>query len=262
MGFSESTIIGALLGVLVTRPAYMPQFTSLFLKGVYITIYCPLCNKSSNDIRFIGNFCEECVVKKLEVKIPETVTVFQCRWCKRIKEGKTFSRMSNNSLQRAVKIELKLPYDVKVSAHTAKQIDATFITEIDEDRVSFNRTLNYEIAHETCQRCYRISSGYYEAVVQIRGDVKRTDNLIGKITKYVQRRGGFVAKIEDMGNGKDVYVSDKLMMNTFFKDYDIKPVRSFRLYGEKKGIKLYRNTYSLHFDTPPPVANKFTKRDL
>jgi NMD protein affecting ribosome stability and mRNA decay len=225
-----------------------------------MTIYCPLCNKSSDDIRFIGNFCEECIVKKLEKKVPEKVVIFQCRWCKRIKEGKTFSRMSNPSLQRAVKIELKLPFEVKATAHTAKQIDCTFITEIDGERVSFNRTLNYEIAHETCQRCYRISSGYYEAVVQLRGDKIRIDNLITKITKYVQRRGGFIAKIDDVNEGKDVYISDKLMTNTFFKDYDIKPVRSFRLYGEKKGIKLYRNTYALHFDTPEPVPNKFTKK--
>jgi len=167
--------------------------------------------------------------------------------------------MSNPSLQRTIKMELKLPYEVKVTGHTAKEIDATFITDIDGERASFNRTLTYKIAHETCQRCYRISSGYYEAVVQARGDEKRIDNLIAKIIKYVQRRGGFIAKIEDMRDGKDIYASDKLMMNAFFKDYDIKPVRSFRLYGEKKGVKLYRNTYSIHFDTPAPVPNKFTK---
>ncbi len=207
----------------------------------------------------MGNFCELCVIAKLEKKVPDTVTILQCRFCKRIKEGKTFSRMSNPSLQRAVKIELKLPYEVKVTAHTGKEIDATFITEVDGDRVSFNRTLKYEIAHETCQRCYRISSGYYEAVAQLRGDRGRIDNLIAKITKYVQRRGGFIAKIDDVKEGRDVYVSDKLMMNEFFKDYHIKPMRSFRLYGEKKGVRLYRNTYALHFDAPQPVPNRFTK---
>ena len=206
----------------------------------------------------MGNFCEACVVEKLEKKVPTTVTIIQCRWCKRIKEGQIFSRMSNASLQRAVKIALKSPYDVKVTAHTGKQIDATFITEVDGERVSFNRTLDYKITHETCQRCYRISSGYYEALVQLRGNKGRIDNLIAKITKYLQRRGGFIAKIEVAKDGKDVYVSDKLMMNTFFKDYNIKPARSFRLYGEKRGIRLYRNTYALHFDEPGHTPNTFT----
>jgi NMD protein affecting ribosome stability and mRNA decay len=35
------------------------------------------------------------------------------------------------------------------------------------------------------------------------------------------------------------------MANAFFHDYDLKPTRSFRLYGMKRGKKVYRNTYSL-----------------
>ncbi|HIH50177.1 TPA: hypothetical protein HA291_01835, partial [Candidatus Micrarchaeota archaeon] len=87
--------------------------------------------------------------------------------------------------------------------------------------------------------------GYYEALVQLRGDWDRINSLIRNITKYVERRNGFIAKIEKVENGKDVYLSDKLMANAFFHDYDLKPTRSFRLYGMKRGKKVYRNTYSL-----------------
>jgi NMD protein affecting ribosome stability and mRNA decay len=80
----------------------------------------------------------------------------------------------------------------------------------------------------------------------LRGSGERINNLIKKITKYVERREGFITKIEIVENGKDVYVSDKLIMNEFFKDYELKPKRSFRLYGMKRGKKLFRNTYSLH----------------
>jgi NMD protein affecting ribosome stability and mRNA decay len=138
-------------------------------------------------------------------------------------------------------------------------IDTVFIFDVDDEKVNFNKKLLYKIAHETCQRCYRISSGYYEAIAQLRGDKQRIENLIAKITKYVQRRGGFIAKIESVENGKDVYLSDKLMTNTFFKDYDLKPARSFRLYGMKKGRKLYRNTYSIQFDKIEPKHNTFAK---
>jgi NMD protein affecting ribosome stability and mRNA decay len=224
-----------------------------------MTIYCPLCNKNSDEIRFIGNFCEDCVVAKLSKNVPETATILQCRWCKRIKDGETFARMSNKSLAHAVKVGLKLKEDVKVTAHTGKEMDAVFIFDVDGEKVQYNRKLPYKIAHETCQRCYRISSGYYEAVVQLRGDKQRIENMIAKLTKYVQRRGGFIAKTEDMDNGKDVYLSDKLMTNTFFKDYDIKPTRSFRLYGMKKGRKLFRNTYSVVFEKVEPKHNTFTK---
>lgn len=210
-------------------------------------------------MRFVGSFCEECVIKKLAKNIPDSLTIHQCRFCRRILEGKTFSRMSNISLSRAAKIELRLKPEIKVTAHTGKELDAVIIFDVDGERVSFPKKLAYKIAHQTCERCYKISSGYYEAVSQLRGDTKRIDNLIAKIIKYMQRRGGFIAKIDNVDNGKDVYVSDKLMMNQFFKDYDIKPVRSFRLYGMKNGRKVYRNTYSLHFDPVAPTPNRFTK---
>ncbi len=225
-----------------------------------MTIYCPLCNKSSDDIRFVGNFCEECVIKKLEKNLPSVVTIYQCRWCRRIKEGKTFSHISKKALARAAKLELKLKEEVKVKDYKYEDfIDAALVFDVDGEKVIVPRKLEFKIAHETCQRCYQISSGYYESVVQLRGDKQRIENLIAKITKYVQRRGGFIAKIDNVDNGKDLYISDKLMTTAFFKDYDIKPVRSFRLYGMKMGRKLYRNTYALKFDPPQDVPNRFTK---
>jgi len=212
-----------------------------------MTIYCPLCNSSSEDVRFIGNFCEPCIVKKLEKKVPAKVTVYQCRWCERIKEGRTFSRMNNKSLSRAVKIELRLQDDVRVKKHDKDSISAVIVTQVDGERVAFPVKFELKIAHETCQRCYWISSGYYEAIVQLRGNREKIDRLVEKIKKYVERRGGFVVKTEEMeNNGLDIYTSDKLAMNEFFHDYKLKPARSFRLYGMKNGRKVYRNTYSLH----------------
>jgi nonsense-mediated mRNA decay protein 3 len=212
-----------------------------------MTIYCPLCNKSSDEIRFVGNFCEECIIKKLEKKIPENCVLLQCRFCKRIKEGKTFSKMGNKSVARSIKISLKIPDEIKVKFHTDEFIDAIITSIVENEKVSFPKRFMYKIKHETCQRCYWIASGYYEAVVQLRGNRFRIDNLVKKLKKYIERRDGFIAKIENVeNNGVDVYTSNKLMMNDFIHDYDLKATRSYRLYGMKRGKSVYRNTYSLH----------------
>ncbi len=217
-------------------------------------IFCPLCNRSSDDIRFVGSFCEACVVKRLARSIPERATIKQCRFCRRIKEGKTFSKMGGKSLSRAIKIETRFKGTVKVKEYDAKGADAAFIFDVDGEEVSVPAHVSIKITHETCRRCYQISSGYYEAVVQLRGSSKRIESLVAKIEKYVQRRGGFIAKMEDVDRGRDLYVSDKIMMNQFFKDYDLKPVRSFRLFGLKYGRKIYRNTYSLHLEMPKQIG--------
>jgi NMD protein affecting ribosome stability and mRNA decay len=228
------------------RGFYIWQGNKCTKVGVNITIYCPLCNKSSDEIRFVGNFCESCIIKKLEKRIPDKVTVYQCRFCNRIKEGRIFSRMGNKALARAIRIELKLQEDVKVKAFNSEEVSAVFRAEVDGEKVIFPKRLALKIAHETCQRCYRISSGYYEAIVQLRGNFVKINSIIARITKYVEKRGGFIAKVDKVENGKDVYVSDKLAMNEFFNYCHLKPTRSFRLYGMKNGKKVYRNTYSMH----------------
>jgi len=213
-----------------------------------MTIYCPTCNRSSDDTRFLGNFCEFCIIKKIEKAIPDSVIIYQCRFCKMIKEGNTFAAFKNRSFAGAIEAELRLnsEWRVKVRDYTDGEVDCVFIKNYENEKVGFPKRLKYKIARQTCQRCERISGGYYEAILQLRGDWDRINNLIAKITKYVGRRNGFIAKMEKVENGKDLYMSDKLMANEFFHDYDIKPTRSFRLYGVKRGKRVYRNTYSLH----------------
>ncbi len=213
-----------------------------------MTIYCPTCNRSSDDTRFIGSFCEFCIIKKIEKNIPESITIYHCRFCNKIKEVNTFVEPKKRSFAGAVQSVLKLnnEWKVKVNDFSDSEIDCVFIKTYEGEKVAFPKMLKYKFAKETCERCERISGGYYEALVQLRGDWDRINSLIRNITKYVERREGFIAKIESVPNGKDIYVSNKMMMNEFFNDYDLKPTRSFRLYGVKRGKKVYRNTYSLH----------------
>lgn len=215
-----------------------------------MAIYCPTCNRSSDEIRFIGNFCEFCIIKKLEKQIPaSSITILKCKFCNRIKEGETFSEISKPALARAIEIGFKLNsmWKVKVKDFDDKTMHTVFIADYQNEKVGIPKDIEYKFGKQTCQRCDKISGGYYEAILQLRGDFDRINNLIAKVTKYVEKRNGFIAKIEKVEGGKDVYLSDKLMTNDFVHDYELKPKRSFRLYGMKNGRKLYRNTYSLHF---------------
>lgn len=185
-------------------------------------------------------------MERLSRDVPDSVVINQCRFCRRIKEGKIFSKMRKDSLSRAIRIGMKLQCEVKVKNYDAKNADAVMIYTVEDEKVNVPKHVSIKIKYETCQRCYRISAGYYEAVVQLRGDFNKMEKLEGRIKRYVERRGGFITKTEKTDYGLDIYASDKMMMNEFFKDYNLKPKRSFRLYGVRRGRKLYRNTYSLH----------------
>lgn len=211
-----------------------------------ITIYCPTCNRSSDDTRFAGNFCEVCVIEKLQRNFPERITILQCRFCQRVKEGKTFFPLTKLSLSRIMEIELKLKCKIKVREFSEKEVTADFIYDVDGQKVSFGRTLILKIAHETCRRCYQIKSGYYEAVVQLRGNRVKIERLTSMLTAFIEKNGGFIAKVEKEENGEDVYTSDKLATHEFMHLHKLKPIRSYRLYGVKNGRQVYRNTFSLH----------------
>ncbi|MDE1868884.1 MAG: hypothetical protein KGH60_02880 [Candidatus Micrarchaeota archaeon] len=212
-----------------------------------MTIYCPTCNRSSDEVRFIGNFCQICIAEKLSRKIPEKVIIKQCRFCERIKTREGFAIMSANNIGKVIVSEFKLKdCKAKVKERTKDGATVEFRCFVDESVVAFDKEISIKVEHETCQDCYRRSSGYFEALVQLRGTRSKVDKLVERIKKYAERGGAFVSKTEELEGGIDVYVSDKLLMNEFFKYYRLKPKRSYTLYGMKKGREVYRNVYALH----------------
>lgn len=154
--------------------------------------------------------------------------------------------MTKASLSRAIKIELRLPCEVKVREFDEDEITADFIYDVDGQKVGFPKTLALKRGHETDQRCYQMRVGYYEAVVQLRGNRMKIEKLADKLQKHIQKTGGYITKVDMVENGEDIYTSDKLATNAFMHLHKLKPVRSYRLYGVKNGREVYRNTYSIH----------------
>ena len=210
--------------------------------------YCPTCNRSSDDCSFVGEFCGFCVADKLKRKMPKTLKIYQCRFCKRVKVGQTFMEAGNEKrvLSRAIKYELGPAFEVGVLQYGRNGIAKCVITQaVEGGDAKFEADINIKLLHETCQKCYRISAGYYQGIVQLRGDREKMDRIQAKLGRYLERRGGYITKVEEADNGLDIYVSNKEATNNFFIDHDLKPLRSYRLWGVKKGKKINRNTYAL-----------------
>ncbi len=211
--------------------------------------YCPTCNRSSDDCIFVGEFCEFCIAEKLRKHIPRFIRIYQCRLCNRVKVGQTFMEPGNEKrvLGKAIMHEVGSEYEVGVLEFGRNNIARCMITKkFDEGKVGFEVDITIKQLHETCQRCFRISAGYYQGIVQLRGTSDKMERMQAKLSRYLERRGGYITKVEGKDGGLDIYVSNKEAANNFFQDHDLKPLRSFRLWGVKKGKKVYRNTYSLH----------------
>ncbi|MDE1825544.1 MAG: hypothetical protein KGH61_03650 [Candidatus Micrarchaeota archaeon] len=208
--------------------------------------HCPICNRSSSDAHFYGEFCEFCTIERLGTRLPSELKIVVCKRCARIKVDGVFIEKSDEALGTLLSKGFK-EFDTKLIS----SIEGAAIVELDrpEDNImGIRREVELRYSKAMCPKCNRKSAGYYEAVVQLRGSFERTNKMAHKIEKYINDCDEFISKIETVTNGYDLYLSSKKAMSAFVSERGLKPVMSYELYGTKNGKRLYRNTYALHLD--------------
>src|SRR5271157_6066465 len=150
---------------------------------------CPTCNRSSDECRFIGDFCEFCAADTVKRQTPESIDVEQCRWCGRIRLKGVYRPMDKASIGESIESEMKTHgWNVDVVSMGEKDVQAKFYCNVEGVPISFENNVHLKISHRTCTDCYRKSSGYYEAIVQLRGDAGKVERLSESISKFIEKR--------------------------------------------------------------------------
>jgi NMD protein affecting ribosome stability and mRNA decay len=211
-------------------------------------IHCPTCNRSSDEARFIGDFCEFCVADKLKKRIAGTVEMHRCNRCSNIQVKGQYIPLGNFALSTLINSELRMhDCTAKVTAYSNGVTQVEFTCEVGDDKVKFEKPIDIKAVNKTCTRCYRISSGYYEAMVQLRGDAAKVEKTAERLANFIQKKGAFISKMGHVKTGGiDMYISDKGLTDQFFAIRELHPKRSYKIAGIKEGKPVYRNTYALH----------------
>lgn len=206
---------------------------------------CPTCDRSSDECRFIGEFCEFCATDIAKRHAPAIVKIEQCRLCERIYLKGKYLEMDNGSISAAIELMMEIPgWKAEVLNYANRDALVKFYYGA-EKGIAFEKSVHLKITHRTCDTCFKKSSGYYEAIVQLRGDPKKVETEAGSIDRWLQNRNAFVAKSDRIEGGYDMYVSSKNLISEFFMQRKLKPKKSFTLFGIKDGKHVYRNTYIL-----------------
>jgi nonsense-mediated mRNA decay protein 3 len=214
--------------------------------------YCPICNKSSDETPFVGELCLDCTVKEYEkkMKIPETVKINVCRSCGKVGTSmdSPYENYSKSAVARTIESAIKIKEcKVRLVTFEGDTASVELKCDIDGELATFDRKFIVKVGRQMCKPCSLKAGGYYEALFQLRGDPQKCIKTMERLTKFVERRGGFISKSEDVQGGYDIYISSKDITALFIKMYELKPIRSFQLYGVRNGKKVYRNIYSLRF---------------
>jgi NMD protein affecting ribosome stability and mRNA decay len=208
---------------------------------------CPICNRSSEEVKFYGEFCVDCASRRLKSKIQSEIEMTVCKDCGRVRVAGVFMEMNKESIEQLLKSILKR-YSVKL-IHFGNGIARIRVKEEGHEGPDVEMNVHFKQLITLCDSCAKKRSGYYEAVVQLRGDEGKVERTAGALSRYLEKNGAFITKAEGKEHGIDIFTSDKKVTLAFISSRHLKWKGSFELHGEKAGRKLYRNTYFISLST-------------
>ncbi len=207
--------------------------------------HCPTCNRTSDKVRFIGEFCEVCVTGRLKKEVPDKATIERCKSCERIRTPTGYAAPDRNTLKEALQQQIGKRFSITVVRYDWKGADVRLSCDVEGNKAEFEKRIGLDVKRTMCIDCYRRTSGYYEAIFQLRGHRDAAERMMKKFVNFIETRGSFISRLDELDGGYDIYTSDKKVASAFFDYYGLKPKRSYTLYGLQRGRKVYRNTYML-----------------
>lgn len=200
-------------------------------------IICPRCGKSSGEAEFIDSFCVDCYPFK--VRLPERMSVEQCTRCKRVHVRGEWAQYNPRKISDYVISKCKGDFDS--AGYDPETQKAAFIMSGSGARVE--RTIPLEVVKTICQQCSRMSGGYFEAIIQLRGDPIRVLGHTEMLLKRLAKMNTFITKEEEKDGGIDLYVGNSKAVVELMGELGLKTLITKKLVGRDQGKRLYRTTF-------------------
>src|SRR3989344_170476 len=198
-------------------------------------MFCIKCGRPAK----IGNFCDACFLDSEELFAIKDFSMEYCDVCginqNMIKEQIIGSLKTENNISNT-KVSIKL---VGNKAHAT----VTCSGSIKGLPKTETKNVMVIIRKKMCAMHVKLSGGYYEAIIQIRGRDK--DNILKYATRLLPKKS--ISSIEKLKEGYNIKVLHKAnaaaAVRGFRKRYEVKD--SYKLAASKKGEMLYRNYYAI-----------------
>ncbi len=198
-------------------------------------MFCIKCGKPAK----IGNFCNECFLERESLFDVKDFTFIYCDLC----------GLNEKELIERIKVSVRSNNEIlgtKVSTKTVgNKVHATVtcIGKIKGLKKEEAKKSLVILRQKMCDMHVKLSGGYYEAVIQVRGVEK--EDILKRLMKIVPEKS--IINVEKLREGYNIKIMRKANAAAAAKrlgeKFSIKS--SFKLVGSKKGMKLYRNFYAI-----------------
>lgn len=198
--------------------------------------FCFVCGKRTEKL--IKGYCEDCYNKSFSlIEIPKEISIVQCSKCKKIKHTNLWLDDIETAIRDKIKI---LGEGVKIKIRD-NEIFATGSLKGSRKIKEDKHKVNVRIIKTVCQECSKRYGGYYEAILQLRGNI--SEEVLNFVDREVNKRTFYRA--ENVKDGFNLYVGNKgiaeQIAETLSKKYKFKIRKSYKLFTKKEGKDVYRS---------------------
>lgn len=205
-------------------------------------LICPKCGRSSDEVEFIEAFCINCY--PFNVKVQKEVVIKQCSRCNRMRIKGEWKEMNRKEIEEY--IAGKCRGDFFSMSYDYGRGKATFFVRKGNRILKVEKDIALKINKMLCDSCAKKSSGYYEAIVQVRGEPEKAERYAALIEKELGRKT-FISKIERKKEGIDFYVGSTTKVIETLSELGVKYRMTKKLVGRKKGKRVFRTTFAIRF---------------
>lgn len=223
--------------------------------------FCPSCGREPEEL--FNGLCRRCFAGKAKLlEVPDKIEIAYCP-CGRINAGKRWGHYKTvgAAVKEAVLSRSRALSGAKLSAEfrapralEKARISVTVRAEADirGKTVSESKEVFAFLTQKPCEACAKRRAGYYEAIIQVRGN--RKAELLACLRSELESlfpddESAYISKIEESKGGFDVYVGGKAPSRKAAekakKIYNADTKKSYKIIGRKGGKSLSRETILL-----------------
>jgi len=203
-------------------------------------LVCPKCGKNSDESEFFEAFCISCY--HFSFRLPKGYVVERCNRCGRMRLLGEWQQYNHRKIE--AHIESKCRGDYKSCVYSLESRVFSFEFVKGENKITLKQDWEPETRNAICEDCSRLSSGYFEAIIQIRGAHVNVQSKAKKLLAALQKKT-FIPRMEDMHGGLDIYAGSSKAVSAVLAESGLKPAVSRKLFGRKEGKLIYRTTYAI-----------------
>ena len=213
--------------------------------------FCIKCGAKRGGKPFFGLLCIDC--KEFNLKLPKAFDVEVCRRCGRFRLGNEWTyevERLEEKLEGKIKGEhtyahVHIPEDIE-ELREKREVEVSLFYNSDKGPVEKKVSVPVKVKVVLCQECSRISGGYYEGIIQLRGDPEQVRRWANILYSALWKKS-FVSKVEELKEGIDLYFGSSREALKVVKDFGLPYKLSRKLYGMKEGKRVYRLTIAIRF---------------